>query len=175
MLFPRTYVFSAALFALSSCAPDGQPTVEQSPEQSAVAETLHSAIVGESRAYVRESGVKAMAACLAWQPDGAVTVAGVNWYYYPTALAYRNRPIDQLARSAVGRCQTFKNRNKIDCECQLISRNGDNAIVAPVGVSSETLSISFDERGYRSETSPYQRELPSDGNNENRPGPIAVQ
>ena len=107
------------------------PAVDQPPEKQQIADALHERIMTANRLYVSESGVKVFAACIAWNGDRPTNVSNAHWYYFPTRWSMRNRPVRQLEQSALADCSADKSRDGADCECQVIDKNGTNAIVVP--------------------------------------------
>ena len=160
---------------LSSCR---GPLVEQPPAQQAAADALHQRIMEHTRLYRSEAGVKVMAACVAWRDQGIVSVSGLNWYYYPTRWAMRNRSIPNLQRAAIGECESSAGSDNAGCNCQVIDVNGRNAIAAPNSVSSPAIDLVFMRDTVRTETRPQDRQskpATPQAQLESRAGPISTQ
>lgn len=119
------------------------PTVEQSPERQRIADAVHHEVVRFDPTYRDEGGVKALAACLAWKPEGVVQVSGVFWYYIPARYAVRSASLSELSQLALGECTGKPHPPQSTCECVVIDQNARNAIATPAAFTAPSVSVEF--------------------------------
>ena len=134
-----TPLYLVVIASLLGCG----PTVEQSPQNQAVADIVHAQIMKHYREYRIESGVKVMSGCLEWPSEGPVKVYGVSGYYYPTRVAMYGRPLRDIRLSSMGDCQKISIYYSGTCTCQSVDENGRNAIEVPDGVPSDVGQVTF--------------------------------
>ena len=118
---------SLAPLLLAACV----PAVQNPPEKQVIADAVHAQITGNFGRYNYEGGVKVLAACIKWEGSEPVGISSVHGYYYPTATAAVNRPMNQLERNALGDCTANIPPENRGCECQIVDKNGQNAILVP--------------------------------------------
>lgn len=97
-----------------------------------VADALHRSVMDMRPRYQQYSEQKALAGCFDWQRS---TPADPDVQYLAVATfskrGQRSLSIGRLASNVLDRCQRIRESNQTACDCQVIDRNGKNALDPP--------------------------------------------
>ena len=122
-------------FVLGVMAPVGLEIGEARAADS-VADRVHQSIMRDHPRYPQYQTPKALAGCFDWQ-NSKPDEPDVRFLAVATPLT-RGRGstgVGRLASNALDRCRRGRQRHDAPCECQVIDRNGRNAIEPPADFS----------------------------------------
>lgn len=106
-------------------------------ERKQLAKKFHSQLTSGFEEYKATRKNKALAACIDW---GATTFDRVSFeftYSYYTAEG-SDRPIfvSELMNSAIHACKKMKKKNKLNCDCVPVDKNGKSVLRVPKDVAA---------------------------------------
>ncbi len=122
----RCLFVGGTLLLLGACLP---PSVQQSPEKQAIADSLYAEIVPGKHPDLK-NGYSSLVACIAWDGSRPLEYSAVNGYYIDSGWAVDRDPTPDLRRQALGDCEVEK-RSDPPCTCQVVAENGINMIKVP--------------------------------------------